>query len=108
LRRVLQGENLLVVISLAAMMLLPVVEILLRAISRPDFQVRAPLFSTLLDCRHAGWRHRGSRFGRLLALSPVQTLLKGKAEGQAQIFSAGFAAAISFFLCFASIQYVKA
>jgi len=49
-----------------------------------------------------------ARDGRLLALSPVQTLLKGKAKMSARIFSAGFGAAISFFLCLSSIQYVKA
>ena len=49
-----------------------------------------------------------ARDRRLLALSPVQTLLKGRARTAAQIFSSGFAAAITFFLFLASLQYVLA
>ena len=47
-----------------------------------------------------------ARDRRLLALSPVQTLLKGRARMAAQVFSSGFAAAIAFFLFLASLQYV--
>src|ERR1039457_169046 len=47
-----------------------------------------------------------ARDRRLLALSPVQTLLHGRARTAAQIFSNGFAAAITFFLFLASLQYV--
>ena len=47
-----------------------------------------------------------ARDGRLLALSPAQTFLKGRAKTAAQIFSTGFAAAIALFLCLASIRYV--
>ena len=49
-----------------------------------------------------------ARDGRLLALSPVQTLLKGRAKAAAQLFSSGFGAAISSLLCLASVQYVRA
>ena len=49
-----------------------------------------------------------ARDGRLLALSPAQTLLKGRAKTAAQIFSSAFAAAICFFLCMASVGYVLA
>ena len=47
-----------------------------------------------------------AREGRLLALSPIQTLLKGGAKIAAQIFSTGIAAAICFFLCLISVQYL--
>ena len=45
-----------------------------------------------------------ARLRRLLALSPVQTLLQGRARTAAQIFSSGFAAAVTFFLFLASLQ----
>ena len=35
-------------------------------------------------------------------------LLKGRAKAAAQVFSSGFAVAISFFLCLTSLQYVLA
>src|SRR6266478_2728263 len=108
-RRLLcQGENLLVVISLAAMMLLPVIEILSRAIFKTGLSGSSAIVQHLTLIVGMLGGAIAARDGRLLALSPVQTLLKGKAKISAQIFSGGFAAAISFFLCFASLQYVKA
>src|SRR5882672_3150762 len=103
-----QAENLLVVISLAAMMLLPVVEILLRAILKTGLSGSSSIVQHLTLIVGMLGGAIAARDGRLLALSPVQTLLKGKARIGAQIFSGGFAAAISFFLCLSSIQYVKA
>src|SRR5258707_1770428 len=108
-RRLLcQGENLLVVISLAAMMLLPVIEILLRAIFKAGLSGSSLIVQHLTLIVGMLGGAIAARDGRLLALSPVQTLLKGKARMAAQIFSSGFAAAISFFLCLSSVQYVKA
>src|SRR5258708_21158083 len=103
-----QGENLLVVISLAAMMLLPVVEILLRAIFKTGLSGSSAIVQHLTLIVGMLGGAIAARDGRLLALSPVQTLLKGKAKVSAQIFSGGFAAAISSFLCLSSIQYVRA
>src|SRR6266481_4564026 len=104
-RRVLgQGENLLVVISLVAMMLLPVVEILLRAIFKTGLSGSSAIVQHLTLIVGMLGGAIAARDGRLLALSPVQTLLKGKAKIGAHIFSGGLAAAISSFLCFASIH----
>ena len=75
-----QGENLLVVISLAAMMLLPVVEILLRAIFKTGLSGSSSIVQHLTLIVGMLGGAIAARDGRLLALSPVQTLLKGKAD----------------------------
>jgi tripartite ATP-independent transporter DctM subunit len=49
-----------------------------------------------------------AREGRLLALSPAQTLLHGNAKLAARISSNAFGAAIAFYLCLSSVQYVLA
>src|SRR6266446_6181593 len=101
-----QGENLLVVISLAAMMLLPVVEILLRAIFKTGLSGSSAIVQHLTLIVGMLGGAIAARDGRLLALSPAQALLQGRAKTAAQIFSSAFGAAICFFLCWASRQYV--
>jgi len=97
-----------VVIALAAMMLLPVLEILLRAIFKTGISGSSAIVQHLTLVVGMLGGAIAARDGRLLALSPAQTLLKGKAKLAAQIFSGGFAAAISLFLCLSSLGYVKA
>src|SRR5436309_7029410 len=104
-RFIRDSENLLVVIALAAMMLLPVAEILLRSIFKTGLSGSSAIVQHLTLIVGMLGGAIAARDGRLLALSPVQTLLKGKAKTAAQIFSSGFAAAISFFLCVASYSY---
>src|SRR5438045_1206363 len=79
------GENLLVVIALAAMVLLPVVEILLRAIFKTGLSGSSLIVQHLTLIVGMLGGAIAARDGRLLALSPVQTLLKGKARMAAQI-----------------------
>src|SRR5712675_1084213 len=100
------SENLLVVIALAAMMLLPVLEILLRAIFKTGISGSSAIVQHLTLVVGMLGGAIAARDGRLLALSPAQTLLKGKAKLAAQIFSGGFAAAISLFLCLSGLGYV--
>ena len=101
-----EAENLLLVFALAAMLLLPVAEIILRRVFRSDISGSSAIVQHL--CLIVGMLGGAvaARERRLLALSPIQTLLKGRARAAAQIFSSGFAAAICFFLCVASVQYV--
>ena len=101
-----QAENLLLVVPLVAMMALPVVEILLRKIFSTGISDSSAIVQHLTLIVGMLGGAIAARDGRLLALSPVQTLLKGRAKLAARIFSSGFAAAISFFLCLASMQYV--
>jgi tripartite ATP-independent transporter DctM subunit len=103
-----QGENLVLVVPLIAMMALPVVEILLRKILNTGISDSSAIVQHLTLIVGMLGGAIAARDGRLLALSPVQTLLKGRAKLAARIFSSGFAAAISFFLCLASMQYVLA
>jgi tripartite ATP-independent transporter DctM subunit len=108
LRLVCQGENLLLVVALAAMLLLPVTEILLRQIFKTGVSGSSAIVQHLTLIVGMLGGAIAARDGRLLALSPIQTLLKGRARVAAKVFSSSFAAAICFFLCLASLQYVLA
>src|ERR1039457_5094457 len=108
LRLACQGENLLLVVALAAMLLLPVTEILLRQIFKTGVSGSSAIVKHLTLIVGMLGGAIAARDGRLLALSPIQTLLKGRARGAAKVFSSSFAAAICFFLCLASLQYVLA
>jgi tripartite ATP-independent transporter DctM subunit len=101
-----QAENLLLVVPLSAMMLLPVVEILLRWLFHTGISNSSTIEQHLTLIVGMVGGAVAARDERLLALSPAQTLLKGRAKTGARIFSSGFAAAISGFLCVASFQYV--
>jgi tripartite ATP-independent transporter DctM subunit len=103
-----QGENLLLVIPLAAMLLLPVTEIILRKVFHTGISDAAAIVQHLTLIVGMLGGAIAARDGRLLALSPVQALLKGRAKEAARIFSGTIATAIAFFLCVASFQYVMA
>jgi len=101
-----RGENLLIILPLLAMMLLPVIEIFLRAALKTGISGSSVIVQhlTLLVGMFGG--AIAAREGRLLALSPAQTFLKGGAKISAAVFSSGIAAAVSFYLCLASARYV--
>src|ERR1035441_602350 len=106
LRLACQGENLLLVVALATMLLLPVTEIVLRHVFKTGISGSSAIVQHLTLIVGMLGGAIAARDGRLLALSPVQTLLRGRARAAAKIFSSGFAAAVCFFLCLASMQYV--
>ena len=101
-----RAENLLLVVPLLAMMLLPVVEILLRRFFNTGISGSSTIVQHLTLIVGMLGGAVAARDERLLALSPAQTLLKGRAKTAARIFSGGFAAAICAFLCLASVEYV--
>ena len=101
-----QCENLLLVVPLVAMLLLPVVEIVLRMVFKTGISGSSAIVQHLTLIVGMLGGAIAARDRRLLALSPVQTLLHGRARTAAQLFSSGFAAAITFFLFLASLQYV--
>src|SRR5450759_3423695 len=101
-----QGEKLLLVVALAAMLLLPVTEILLRMVFKTGVSGSSAIVQHLTLIVGMLGGAIAARDRRLLALSPVQTLPHGRARTAAQIFSSGFAAAITFFLFLARLQYV--
>ncbi len=107
-RLLFHGENSLIILALGAMMTLPVIEILLRNIFKTGISGSSSIVQHLTLIVGMLGGAIAAREGRLLALSPAQTLLKGRWKSAAHIFSNGFAAAICFFLCVASVRYVLA
>lgn len=103
-----QAEDLLLVVALAAMLLLPVVEILLRHVFHTGISGSSAIVQHLTLIVGMLGGAVAARERRLLALSPIQTLLRGRARAAAQVFSSGFAAAVCLFLCVASLEYVLA
>jgi C4-dicarboxylate transporter, DctM subunit len=101
-----QAENLFLVLPLAAMLLLPVVEIILRSVFKTGISSSSAIVQHLTLIVGMLGGAIAARDQRLLALSPIQALLHGRAKAAVQIFSSGMAAAITFFLFLASLRYV--
>jgi tripartite ATP-independent transporter DctM subunit len=101
-----QAEDILLIAPLCAMMLLPVLEIVLRRLFKTGISGSSTIVQHLTLIVGMVGGAVAAREERLLALSPAQTLLKGRVRTAARILSGGFAAAISAFLCVASVQYV--
>jgi C4-dicarboxylate transporter DctM subunit len=102
-----EAENLLVALALAALMLLPLIEIVGRKIfhggieSAAAFQQHLVLIIGLLGGMFA------ARDRRLLALSTLTNFLKGRWQTFARVFSSAFAAGITIFLGLAAMQLVQ-
>src|SRR5262245_29670706 len=107
-RLVRQSENLLVVVALGAMMVLPVCEILLRKFFNTGLSGSSAIVQHLTLIVGMLGGAIAAREDRLLALSPAQTLLKGRAKSAARIASHTIAVAITSFLCVAGYQYAMA
>ena len=107
------GENIFVAVTLAALLVLPLTEILLRpGLLGRFFPVGIPggaipivrhlvLFVAMLGGALA------AREQRLLSLSTVTTFLKGRWKTAATILSSSFAVAISALLCVAGVITIK-
>lgn len=102
-----KSENGAISILLAAMMVLPLAEIVLRAVFHQGISGSTTIVQnfTLLVGMLGG--AIAARETRLLSLSTLTNLLPGKWKTAAMIFSQGFAAAITIFLCVAGIQFVQ-
>jgi len=106
-RWIRDGENLVIALALAILMLLPLAEIVLRKAFHSGltgstaFQQHLVLIIGLLGGMFA------ARDGRLLALSTLTNFLRGGWQTFARIFSSAFAAGITVFLCLAAIQLVQ-
>jgi C4-dicarboxylate transporter, DctM subunit len=102
------GENLLVIFSLAVLVLLPLVEMILRKLKLQGISGTSAFvqhFTLILGMLGGAI---AARQGRLLALSTLATFLKGWAKSVAAIYSNGWAAAVSVFLCLASVRFLQA
>ncbi len=98
-------EDLLLVVPMVALVVLPLVETVLRrfhtGISGSTAFVQ---HLTLIIGMFGG--AIAARDGRLLSFSALAGLLKGKIKSAAKVFSSATAAAISAFLCVASVQFL--
>lgn len=101
-------ENSLVVGALAAMTLLPFVEIVARLVIRTGVPASVPLVQhlVLVVCMLGG--AIAARENRLLALSALKSRLPSKWQQTATCLSSTFAAAITVFLCLGAFQFVRA
>ena len=85
-----QAENILLIVPLSAMLLLPVLEILLRSLFHTGISGSSMIVQHLTLIVGMLGGAVAARDERLLALSPAQTLLKGRAKTPP-----GFSAAVS-------------
>ena len=105
--RVQRLENLLICCALAAMVLVPLAEIVLRATLKIGISGANPLVQHLTLIIGILGGAIAARENRLLSLSAASVFLKGRLQRSAILFSSAFGAMISFFLCVASIQFLQ-
>jgi TRAP-type C4-dicarboxylate transport system permease large subunit len=103
-----QGEDFLVGIALAAMVLIPLAEIVLRAVFKVGISASTSLVQhmTLVVSMLGG--AIAARENRLLSLSAAADYLKGPWRSAARIYSGGFALAVTALLCVAGFQFIQA
>ncbi|MCP5519101.1 MAG: TRAP transporter large permease subunit [Verrucomicrobiales bacterium] len=99
-------ENLFVVLALAAMVLLPVSEIVLRKFFATGVPASVPLVQHLVLAVGMLGGAVAAREGRLLAISTLTTYLKGRWKQAAGVVANSVGAAISLLLGLASWQFV--
>jgi tripartite ATP-independent transporter DctM subunit len=101
------AENALLSLVFAALVLLPLGEIALRAVAGVGFQGSSSLVQHLTFAIGILGAAVAARHGRLLGFSAA-TLVAGSAAGIARFFSSSIAAAVTAILCLASAQFVEA
>lgn len=101
-----QVENAIVALALAAMVLLPITEIALRALFRVGIPGVQSLTQHLVLAVGLLGPALAARDGRLLTISTLQLVLAGRARAAAHVFSSSVAAAVTAFLCIAAVQFV--
>jgi TRAP-type C4-dicarboxylate transport system permease small subunit len=107
LRWLWQAENLLVALTLAVLMLLPLIEIVGRKFFHAGLEGGASLQQHLVLIIGLLGGMFAARDRRLLALSTLTNFLKGRWQMFARVFSSAFAAGITVFLCLAAWQLVQ-
>jgi len=102
-----QAENLLVALTLAALMLLPLIEIVGRKFFQTGLEGGAALQQHLVLIIGLLGGMFAARDRRLLALSTLTNFLKGRWQIFARVFSSAVAAGFTVFLCLAAWQLVQ-
>lgn len=108
LRGLRRAEEWLLVLVLGGMVALPCAEIVLRKFAGKGIPTSGPLVQHLVLAVGMLGGALAAREGRLLSISTLTHFLKGRWLLVVQVFSAGVAAAISTFLCLASVEFVAA
>lgn len=106
LRSLRHGENLVVVLALAAMTVLPVLEVFLRTFFKSGVPASATMVQHLVLAVGMLGGAIAARENRLLALSVATQWFKGGWLTFARVASHGFAAAVTALLAVASWQFV--
>ena len=101
------GENLIVALALAALMLLPIIEIVGRKLFHASVPGGAALQQHLVLIIGLLGGMFAARDRRLLSLSTLTNFLKGRWQTFARVFSNSFAAGITVFLALAAAQLVQ-
>ena len=101
-----RGEDLFVCFALAGMVILPVLEIILRPTLHLGISGSTIIVQHLTLIISLAGGAIAARENRLLSISTVGHLLKGRPAGVARLFSGAFSAAIALALCLASFQFV--
>lgn len=103
-----EAENLVVALTLAALMLLPIIEIVGRKLFHAGLPGGAALQQHLVLIIGLLGGMYAARDRRLLSLSTLTNILKGRWQMFARVFSSAFATGITLFLCVAAWQLVQA
>jgi tripartite ATP-independent transporter DctM subunit len=107
-RRILRGgENLIVTLALAVMVLLPLAEAALRKLFNTGISGASAIVQHLVLVVGMLGGAVAARDGRLLSLSTVRVFLRGRWKSTAIVFSSAVAVTVSVFLCVASAQYIS-
>ena len=107
-RAFLRGtENWILTIALAVMILLPLIEAGLRKVGHSGLAGTNSIVQHLTLIIGMLGGAVAAREARLLAMSSANTFFKGRMKAFAAIFSGGFAAAITVFLCVAGWQFAQ-
>src|ERR1041385_7451225 len=100
-------ENLVVALTLGALMLLPLIEIVGRKVFHGGLSGATALQQHLVLIIGLLGGMFAARDRRLLALSTLTSFFKGRWQIFARIFSSAFAAGITIFLCLAAWRLVQ-
>jgi tripartite ATP-independent transporter DctM subunit len=106
-RRMHLAENWLLVTALAAMALIPILEMLLRGSLRIGIPNASSLTQHLTLVVGMAGAALAAREGRLLAISGLHALLQGNAGRGARVVSSAVTTAVAAALCVGAVQFVQ-
>ena len=106
-RGLVRAENALVALVLVAIACVPLLEGLLRSVFGASLSGASTIVAHLTLVVGMLGGAVAARENRMLALSTVDTFLKGSLRAVLHAFTFGFAAAVAAFLCVAGVQWIQ-